>query len=144
MSRIGRKPVEVPSGVSVQIDDRSVAVEGAMGKLQWGFPVGIEVGFDESSRLIEVKRRGDETQARAFHGLTRSLIQNMVTGVVKGFEKRLEIVGVGYQAQLKGDSLEVSVVGRSIGRLVALLGCQDSGSSLYKGKSRLVYISQEL
>ena len=109
MSRIGRKPVEVPSGVSVQIDNRSVAIEGVMGRLQWGFPVGIEVGFDESSRLIEVKRQGDAKQARAFHGLTRSLIQNMVTGVAKGFEKRLEIVGVGYQAQLRGDSLEVSV-----------------------------------
>jgi large subunit ribosomal protein L6 len=99
MSRIGRSPIEVPSGVEVTLQDGTVAVKGPQGSLQRDLPGAITVRRSDSQLLVE--RPDDERTSRALHGLTRSLIQNMVTGVTTGFTKELEIVGVGYRATLK-------------------------------------------
>ncbi|MGA2530884.1 MAG: 50S ribosomal protein L6 [Acidimicrobiales bacterium] len=99
MSRIGRSPIELPSGVEVTLDEGSVAVKGPQGSLQRDLPGAITVRRSEAQLLVE--RPDDERTNRALHGLTRSLIQNMVTGVTAGFTKELEIVGVGYRATLK-------------------------------------------
>jgi len=109
MSRIGKKPVSVPDGVKVSVHERQITVEGAQGKLQWSFRPEIAVRFDESAKQIVVERQGDDRQSRALHGLTRALIANMVTGVKDGYEKKLEIVGVGYQANVNGNRLEMRV-----------------------------------
>jgi large subunit ribosomal protein L6 len=101
MSRIGRKPVPVPAGVKVSVADSAVHVEGPKGKLSFAHRSEIGVAYDESGKQILVTRGDDERLSRALHGLTRSLIANMVQGVSAGYTKRLEIVGVGYQAQLK-------------------------------------------
>ena len=99
MSRVGRSPIEVPSGVEVTVHDGSVAVSGPQGTLRRVLPGSITVRQSEAQLLVE--RPDDERANRALHGLTRSLIQNMVTGVTAGFSKELEIVGVGYRATLK-------------------------------------------
>jgi large subunit ribosomal protein L6 len=101
MSRIGRKPVPVPAGVKVALGDANIAVEGPKGKLEFSYRPAITVKYDEAGKQILVTRADDERESRALHGLTRSLIFNMVQGVTVGYSKRLEIVGVGYQAQLK-------------------------------------------
>jgi len=101
MSRIGRKPVVVPANVKVSVADSTVNVEGPKGKLSFSYRGGIEVQYDEAGKQVLVTRADDERENRALHGLTRSLIANMVQGVTEGYTKRLEIVGVGYQAQLK-------------------------------------------
>jgi large subunit ribosomal protein L6 len=101
MSRIGRKPVVVPANVKVAVADSTINVEGPKGKLTWSFRREIGVRYDEAGRQVLVERPDDERQSRALHGLTRSLIANMVEGVANGYTKKLEIVGVGYQAQLK-------------------------------------------
>ena len=100
MSRIGRAPIPVPSGVSVALDDRAVTVSGPQGKLERRLPEGISVSQDAD--VLVVERADDEREHRALHGLTRSLVANMVTGVTQGFSKELEIVGVGYRATAKG------------------------------------------
>ncbi len=109
MSRIGNAPVSVPSGVKVAIDGRDVVVEGKLGKLTRTFRPEVDVKFDEESKTITVSRHNDDRQSRAFHGLTRSLINNMVIGVTKGYEKKLEIVGVGYLAAVQGQTLQLRV-----------------------------------
>lgn len=109
MSRIGKKPVEIPTGVQVAVSDRVVSVEGPQGKLQLEHRPEVSVQVDEENKQIVVTRIDDERESRAFHGLTRSLVQNMVTGVKDGYEKRLEIVGVGYLGQVSGDSLSLRV-----------------------------------
>jgi large subunit ribosomal protein L6 len=101
MSRIGRKPVPVPANVKVSIVDATIQVEGPKGKLSFSHRPEIAVSFDESSRQVQVTRRDDERLSRSLHGLTRSLVANMVQGVADGYTRKLEIVGVGYQAQLK-------------------------------------------
>jgi large subunit ribosomal protein L6 len=101
MSRIGRKPVEVPADVKVSIADSTINVEGPKGKLALTYRREIDVAFDPEGKQLLVRRGDDERQSRALHGLTRSLIANMVKGVTEGYTKKLEIVGVGYQAQLK-------------------------------------------
>jgi large subunit ribosomal protein L6 len=101
MSRIGRKPIPVPPAVKVAIVDSTVEVEGPKGKLSFKHAAGVDVKFDQASQEILVTRQDDERTRRALHGLTRSLVANMVQGVTAGYSKRLEIVGVGYQAQLK-------------------------------------------
>src|SRR3954452_100025 len=101
MSRVGRKPVEVPASVKVAVADSTISVEGPNGRLSTPFRREIGVAYDEASRQVLVTRGDDERLSRALHGLTRSLIANMVQGVTAGYTKRLEIVGVGYQAQLK-------------------------------------------
>lgn len=101
MSRIGRKPVEVPGNVKVAVSDATIHVEGPKGKLSFPFRSEIKVRYDDASKAVLVERGDDERLTRALHGLTRSLIANMVKGVTDGFTKKLEIIGVGYQAQLK-------------------------------------------
>src|SRR5690348_12247421 len=102
MSRIGRKPVPLPAGVKVTLADSTVAVEGPKGKLSYAYrkDKGIGVEHDTAGNQLVVTRADDERLSRALHGLTRSLVANMVTGVTAGYTKKLEIVGVGYQAQL--------------------------------------------
>ena len=102
MSRIGRSPIAVPSGVEVTIADREVTVKGPKGTLNRFVPGDIQVRKEDSTLLVE--RPDDERQNRALHGLTRSLVNNMVVGVTDGFTKELEIVGVGYRATAKGPS----------------------------------------
>jgi large subunit ribosomal protein L6 len=101
MSRIGRKPVTVPANVKVSIADSTINVEGPKGKLSFQHRQSIGVKYDETGKQVLITRADDERENRALHGLTRSLIANMVEGVTAGFTKKLEIVGVGYQAQLK-------------------------------------------
>jgi large subunit ribosomal protein L6 len=108
MSRIGRSPIDVPGGVTVTIDDRLVTVAGPQGTLSRQLPGAITVRQDDGRLLVE--RPDDERLNRALHGLTRSLVANMVTGVTAGFTKELEIVGVGYRATPKGpSSLELAL-----------------------------------
>ena len=107
MSRIGKKPIELPAGVSVSIDPGRVMVNGPLGELTQQVPqrMKIEQGDGELT-VTRPTERGDD---RALHGLTRSLVANMVEGVTKGYERKLEIQGVGYRAALRGTSLELSV-----------------------------------
>ena len=107
MSRIGRAPIPVPSGVEVTIEPELVSVSGPKGELSERIPLDIDVTRD-SDQLV-VTRPTDRGQHRALHGLVRTLVANMVIGVTDGYEKRLEIQGVGYRAQLKGKDLELSV-----------------------------------
>jgi large subunit ribosomal protein L6 len=109
MSRIGRKPVKVPDGVKLQISDHTVTVEGPLGKLQWEHRREVQVAYDPKSRTVTVSRRDDQRLSRALHGLTRALIQNMVIGVTAGYEKRLEIHGVGYLAAVQERELQLRV-----------------------------------
>jgi large subunit ribosomal protein L6 len=109
MSRIGNKPVPVLDGVKVNVQGRKVQVEGPKGKLEWEHRREVSVQFDGDKKQLVVARENDERQARAFHGLTRALLANMIFGVKNGYEKRLEIVGVGYQATLKGKMLHLRV-----------------------------------
>jgi large subunit ribosomal protein L6 len=107
MSRIGRQPIELPAGVSVSISPGRVMVNGPLGELTQQVPVRMQVEQQNSSILVSrPTERGDD---RALHGLTRSLIANMVEGVTSGFQKRLEIQGVGYRAALRGVDLELNV-----------------------------------
>ena len=108
MSRIGKMPVEVPAGVTVTLDGQRVAAKGPKGKLELNVRSPITVGWqDVPGRTIVVTRPTDEKRHRALHGLTRALIANIVQGVSQGFSKTLEIVGVGYRAQAKGNGLEL-------------------------------------
>ena len=101
MSRIGKLPVPVPSGVEVNLDDRLVTVKGPKGTLSHTVAAPIEVAKAEDGS-VEVKRPNDERESRSLHGLTRTLIANMIQGVTAGYEKKLEIVGVGYRVLSKG------------------------------------------
>lgn len=104
MSRIGRKPIPVPEGVKINFKDGLVLVEGGKGALSWNIPEGIDAKIEENKILIE--RKSDEKRLKALHGLTRSLLSNMVTGVSAGFSITLDIVGVGYRVEAAGkDSL---------------------------------------
>lgn len=110
MSRIGRSPIPLPSGVEFTVSDRRVVVSGPKGSLERTLPEQITVRKDDESQTIVVERPNDERQNRALHGLTRSLIANMVTGVTEGFSRDLEIIGVGYRAQPKGpNQLELAL-----------------------------------
>jgi large subunit ribosomal protein L6 len=109
MSRIGKKPVPLPQGVSAKVDAGVLSVKGAQGELKLKFHSAMNVKVDEQGRQIVVTRPDDERQNRALHGLTRSLINNMVRGVVTAFEKKLEIIGVGYQASVSGKTLNLQV-----------------------------------
>lgn len=100
MSRIGRKPIAVPSGVKVNLRKSLVEIEGGKGKLSWDVPDGIEAKVEDGQILIE--RQSDEKKIKALHGLTRSIISNMVTGVSDGFARTMEIVGVGYRVEASG------------------------------------------
>jgi large subunit ribosomal protein L6 len=107
MSRIGKQPVEIPSGVDVVVDGQRVAVTGPRGSLEQTFHPEVRITKDDGTIVVE--RTSDDGFHRGLHGLTRTLIANMVEGVTKGYEKRLEIVGVGYRAVLKGADLELAL-----------------------------------
>src|SRR5947209_13188955 len=107
MSRIGRQPIPVPAGVTVAIDPETVRVNGPRGELMERIPRDIDVAQD-GDQLV-VTRPTDRGEHRALHGLTRTLVANMIHGVTSGYEKRLEIQGVGYRAQLKGRDIELAV-----------------------------------
>jgi large subunit ribosomal protein L6 len=107
MSRIGRQPLELPAGVNVAISPGRVQVNGPLGELAQEVPPRMEITHEDG--VITVTRPTERGEDRALHGLTRTLVANMVEGVTKGFEKRLEIQGVGYRAALRGSDLELSV-----------------------------------
>jgi large subunit ribosomal protein L6 len=107
MSRIGKKPIPIPDGVKVHVDDAVVRAEGPKGKLAQPIPPGMKAAVDGTQLVIT---RGDDSRtARAIHGLTRSLVANMVAGVKNGFERKLEIVGIGYRAQMQGKNIQFAL-----------------------------------
>ena len=107
MSRIGNKPVQIPAGVEVAVNGNNVVVKGPKGQLE--LDVFEKLAINVEDNVLTVSRPDDERETRARHGLTRALIQNMVTGVSEGYTKALELAGVGYRVQLKGTSLELSL-----------------------------------
>ena len=107
MSRIGRLPITVPSGVDVTIDGATVSVKGPKGELNHRVPAPIEVALEDGT--ITVTRPNDERESRSLHGLTRTLIDNMIVGVTNGYQKQLEVVGTGYRVQAKGQDLEFAL-----------------------------------
>ncbi len=109
MSRIGRKPVPILPGVKVSVDGRKVLVEGSGGKLEFDCRKEITVTVNEDDKQVEVGRVKDDRNSRALHGLTRALINNMIIGVKDGYEKKLELHGVGYVASLAGNTLKLRV-----------------------------------
>jgi len=115
MSRIGRLPIPVPAGVDVKIDGRQVTVKGPKGELSHTVAEPITIGFDGdgtadgSNQLLVVERPDDERESRALHGLSRTLVHNMVIGVTEGYVKNLEIVGTGYRVQARGGDLEFAL-----------------------------------
>jgi large subunit ribosomal protein L6 len=106
MSRIGRQPIAIPAGVQVAVDASRVSVSGPLGSLEQSFHPDMRILLEDAT--LRVERPDDERMHRSLHGLTRTLLANMVDGVTKGFEKRLEIVGVGYRATLKDSDLEIA------------------------------------
>ena len=107
MSRIGRQPVNIPQGVKVQIDGTTVRAEGPKGKLMQPVPAGLSAKLENNQLLIS--RSGDDRKIRALHGLARALMANMVTGVKDGFERKLDIVGIGYRAQMQGKAIQFAL-----------------------------------
>ena len=107
MSRVGKKPIEIPSGVTVTIDKNTVTVKGPKGELTSSFNPDIKINLEEN--VINVSRPSDVKEHRALHGTTRALLSNMVEGVSKGFERSLELIGVGYRAQKQGKKLVLNV-----------------------------------
>jgi large subunit ribosomal protein L6 len=109
MSRIGKKPIPIPDGVKVNIAQREITVEGKLGKLVWSHRPEVNVAVDAAAKEVAVTRSSDERLPRALHGLTRALVRNMVEGVSTGYEKKLEIQGVGYLAAVQKDVLQLRV-----------------------------------
>ena len=107
MSRIGKKPIEIPEKVNVEINGRTINVKGPKGELNWDCPDKMKVSVNEG--IVSVERSGDTKNERALHGLTRSLISNMVSGVSQGYQKVLDIAGVGYKAQVAGDKIVLTL-----------------------------------
>ncbi len=107
MSRIGKKPVDIPAGVDVKLLGDTIKIKGPKGQLDWGIPAETSVSIKENKIFIE--RKEDIKRVRALHGLTRSLIYNMVHGVTNGYQRVLDIVGVGYRAQVQGNKIMLSL-----------------------------------
>jgi len=107
VSRIGRRPVEVPSGVDVKINGSQVKIKGPKGEMEFTFSPSIDLSFKDGE--INVTRPSDAREMRSLHGTTRSLIQNMIIGVTDGFQKELQLVGVGYRAAMQGKNLVLNV-----------------------------------
>jgi large subunit ribosomal protein L6 len=107
MSRIGKKPVEIPSGAKISVAGRTISVEGPKGKLSWEHRP--EVKIEVSDKEVTISRHSEDRLARALHGTTRALVRNMLIGVTQGYEKKLEIVGVGYLAAVQGKTLQLRV-----------------------------------
>jgi len=109
MSRIGKKPVAVLDGVKVSVADRTITVEGPKGKLQFTHRPEVSVAVSDDGKTFTVTANDGERETRALHGLTRALVNNMIFGVKNGYEKRLEVVGVGYLAAIQGKTLQLRV-----------------------------------
>jgi len=107
MSRIGKKPITIPAGVEIKIAGRNVSVKSSKGELSWEHPAGIEVKQEENQILVS--RKEETKELRAFHGLTRALINNMVIGLTEGFEKKMLIYGVGYNCDVKGNKFVLNI-----------------------------------
>src|SRR3984885_6733808 len=107
MSRVGKKPVALPSGVSAKVEGQTVAIKGGKGELRFVAPDDVSVGFPDNQ--ISVDPRNETKRARALWGMTRARLNNLVVGVTKGFEKKLEINGVGYKAAVSGKNLQLSL-----------------------------------
>ena len=107
MSRIGIQPIDLPAGVKIEESGKTVKVSGSKGKLE--LSLREEISLDIAGNVINVKRSDDSRESRCLHGLTRSLVANMVKGVSEGFEKKLEIIGVGYRAEVSGSTLNLSL-----------------------------------
>ncbi len=107
MSRIGKKPISIPAGVAVNVAGNQVTVKGPLGQLNWSLVPGVSVAVEGSQAVV--KRAHDERRLRAMHGLTRAELSNMIVGVTKGYERGLEINGVGYKAQLQGRKMSFNV-----------------------------------
>lgn len=107
MSRIGKKPVDIPSGVNITMLDNIIKVKGPKGELQWAHPHGTKVSVSANSIIVE--RADDTKKNKALHGLTRNLIYNMVTGVTTGYQRVLDIFGVGYRAQVQGSKIVMTL-----------------------------------
>lgn len=109
MSRIGKKPVAIPAGVTITQSDRTIDVEGPKGKLSFTHRAEVSVDINEDDKVLVVSRADDSRTCRELHGLTRAVMANMFVGVTEGYEKKLEIVGVGYLAAINGDTLQLRV-----------------------------------
>jgi large subunit ribosomal protein L6 len=109
MSRIGKKPVPLPSGVKVDVQGSRVSVTGSKGTLAFEHPAGVSVQHDAGASVLAVTREADTAQHRAFHGLTRALLNNMVIGVTEGYERKMEIYGTGYNCAVSGSTLVLHV-----------------------------------
>src|SRR5215813_1801873 len=107
MSRIGKKPIPIPQGVKMAVEGQTVRAEGPKGKLSQAVPGSLAVSLADN--VVTVTRSSDHRSVRALHGLIRSLLANMVTGVKDGFERKLEIVGIGYRAQLQGKNIQLAL-----------------------------------
>lgn len=107
MSRVGLKPIPIPSGVEVKVADSQVSVKGPLGTLQWSVAEGIRVAVTEGQ--VQVARENDEQKVRALHGMVRAELSNLIQGVTKGYERTLEIQGVGYKGQVQGKTLSLTV-----------------------------------
>jgi large subunit ribosomal protein L6 len=107
MSRIGKKPIDIPAGVDVKLLENTIKIKGPKGELQWNLPSGTKASVAENKVLVE--RENDLKKNKALHGLSRNLIANMVTGVTTGYQRVLEIVGVGFRAQVQGSRIVLSL-----------------------------------
>ncbi len=107
MSRIGRKPISIPAGVEVNVDSSQVSVKGPLGKLSWALHPGIQA--EVSDGIVSVTREADSVKLRAMHGLTRAEITNQIVGVKEGYQRTLEVMGVGYRAQIQGEELSFTL-----------------------------------
>jgi large subunit ribosomal protein L6 len=107
MSRIGKQPISIPSGVEVRVDSAKVLVKGPLGQLEWSLYPGIHVQVENG--VVSLTRESDTAKLRAMHGLTRAEISNQIVGVKEGYQRDLEVMGVGYRAQIQGDALSFSV-----------------------------------
>ncbi len=107
MSRIGRKPISLPDGVTVTVESGKIRVKGPKGDLSMNLVPGVKV--DVNGQVLSVTRTGEDKKTRAFHGMTRALVNNLIVGVSQGFEKKLEIVGVGWRAQMQGKTLVLNL-----------------------------------
>ncbi|HOR54496.1 MAG TPA: 50S ribosomal protein L6 [Synergistales bacterium] len=107
MSRIGRKLIDLPSGVTLSVDGEKVKVKGPKGELSVNLVPGIDVTVEDNA--VKVTRQGDDKRTRAYHGMMRALVNNLVQGVSAGFERRLEIVGIGWRAQMQGSTLVMNL-----------------------------------
>jgi len=107
MSRIGKKPIDIPGGVNIKLEGQTVKVKGPKGELSWDFPRAVTVSLNEGKEMIE--RASDSKIDRSLHGLSRSLVANMVKGVSQGYQRVLEITGVGYRAQVQGSKVSLTL-----------------------------------